>query len=58
VNRAAAVLVALFLAVHVSVLGIPAPVAVLLAFAAAIGTLSWAIAAVLVRDGILQWRPA
>lgn len=57
-NRVIAVLIALVFAVRVSALGFPAPVPVLLAFAAVIGGLSWAIGAVLVRDGILQWRPA
>ncbi|HZR53615.1 MAG TPA: hypothetical protein VFB06_29425 [Streptosporangiaceae bacterium] len=38
-KRALAVLAALFFAVHVSVLGIPAPVPVLLVFAAVIGGL-------------------
>ncbi|MGH3246522.1 MAG: hypothetical protein ACRDOI_09955 [Trebonia sp.] len=42
-SRAAAVLTALFFAVHVSVLGVPAPVPVLLVFALVIGALLWMI---------------
>ena len=42
-NRAAAALVALLFAVHESLPGIPAPVPVLLAFAAVIGVLCYGI---------------
>lgn len=42
-NRAVAILVALFLAVHVSVPGIPAPVPVFLAASLVIGALLWLI---------------
>jgi hypothetical protein len=56
VNRAVAVILALLAAVHVSVLGIPAPVPVLLVFAAVIGALSWSIAAALRCEGVMYWR--
>lgn len=42
-NRIIAVIIALLAAVHVSVLGIPGPVPVFLAFGAVIGGLVWLI---------------
>lgn len=55
-NRAVALLVALFFAVHISVAGIPAPGPVLLGFAAVIGVLCYGI---WTASGCrIEWRSA
>lgn len=62
-NHVIAVILALAAAVHVSVpaLGLPAPVPVLLAFAAVIGALCWLIWEAAFRNGAHwsagTWRP-
>lgn len=54
-NRTIAVILGVFLVLHITAAGIPAAVAVLLAFTAAIATLTYLIIRVMHRDWLMHW---